>query len=184
MKKFFLLMLAASALLTLRASHVTTALTSGYVFKQGHDFKRVYGHGLVNVITFDTCYSSCGVWGGGAKLSYWRGTGHTEFLRMPTVMQQVPLTFYLRGMKEFDCRLQLYGSLGGGFTWIQEKSYLGCPRAVKGLGEIELGFSWPVHSCLFLTTAFRYLFPPQKAHSIRKIDVGGVDLRAGIEFSF
>ena len=73
--------------------------------------------------------------------------------------------------------------LGGGFAWIKEKSYLGCPTVYKGLGEIEVGLNYPIWRCIGITGALRYLFPPQ-SQGCDKIDVGGVDLRAGIGFSF
>ena len=140
---------------------------------------------MVNILTFDNCYYPHKHVGVGAKLSYWRATGHTDFLKLPTLLQQVPVIFYLRGIHEFCNNVRLYGSLGGGLTWIQEKSYLGCVHSVKGLGEIEIGLSWSLWRYGALTGAVRYVFPPQSVHNSRhKIDVGGCDLRAGIEFNF
>ena len=184
-QKIILSCIFMHALSSLHATYYTTALTSGYVFKQGDNSKKVYGHGIVDVLTFDNCYYPLKHLGVGAKLSYWRGTGHTDFLRMPTLLQQVPVTFYLRGMKEFDCHVRLYGSFGGGVTWVQEKSYLGNTSSAKGLGEIEVGLGWSFWRFLSLTAAVRYLFPPQSVHhSQHKVDVGGCDLRAGIECAF
>lgn len=159
------------------------ALTAGYVFKNDHRFKEVYGHGMVNIITADGCYYPCRYGGVGAKLSYWRATGETTFLGLHTLAQEVPLIFYLRGKKDFRCNVRLYGSLGGGFAWIQEKSYLGKVRTYKGLGELEVGLNYSMCGWANITTAIRYLFPPQSRRG-EKIDVGGVDLRAGIGFSF
>lgn len=166
-----------------RDCRFNTAFTAGYVFKNDCRFKNVYGHGMINAITADGCYSPWKHWGLGAKVGYWRAKGHTDFLRQCTLAQEVPLTVYLRGKKEFQCRLQLYGSLGGGFAWIKEKSYLGCPTTYKGLGELEVGLNYPIWRFINLTGAFRYLFPPQ-CHDGATIDVGGIDLRAGIGFSF
>lgn len=160
-----------------------TAITAGYVFKHDCAFKNVYGHGIVNVITADGCYYPWKHWGVGAKVSYWRAKGRTTFLRQRTLLQEMPFVIYLRGRKEFQCRLQLYGSLGGGIAWIKEKSYLPTERLHKGIGEVEIGINYPLWRCINIAGALRYLFPPQK-QLCETIDIGGVDVRAGIGFSF
>ncbi len=160
-----------------------TAFSAGYVFKNDCAFKDVYGHGMINAITADFCYYPWKHWGFGGKLSYWRAKGHTTFLEQCTLAQEVPVTLYLRAMKEFQCRLQLYGSLGGGFAWIKEKSYLGNVHTYKGIGELEVGLNYPLWRYINVVGAARYIFPPQK-QSGDTIDVGGVDLRAGIGFVF
>ena len=53
----------------------------------------------------------------------------------------------------------------------------------KGIGEAEIGLNYPLCKHLNLTTAFRYLFPRQCLGDV-KIDVGGFDLRAGLELFF
>jgi hypothetical protein len=160
-----------------------STLSAGYVFKSGSDFRKVYGPGMIDAITADWCYSGCGRWGGGAKVSYWRAKGRTTFLKQHSLLQEVPVTFYVRRLKNFDCGLQLNGSLGGGFAWIQEKSYLGKIRAYKGIGELEVGLNYPIWRCIKVVGALRYLFPPQSIAG-KIADVGGVDLRAGIGFAF
>lgn len=160
-----------------------TALTAGYVFKNDCNFKQVYGHGMANCITADVCYSACNRWGLGTKVSYWRATGCTTFLRQRTVLQEVPLTFYLRRIKNFDCGLQLYASLGGGVVWAKEKSYLGCLKLHKGIGEVEVGLNYQLWRNVNFTSAFRYLFPKQ-SQACRKVTIGGSDLRAGFAFLF
>lgn len=160
------------------------ALTAGYVFKHNDcAFKKVYGHGLVNIITADGCYYPWECWGIGGKVSYWRAHGRTTFLKQCTHLQEVPLTFYLRRIEDFRCGLQLYASLGGGVIWMKEKSYLGHVKRHKGIGEVEVGLNYPMWHCLNFTSAFRYLFPRQ-SESCKKVDVGGFDLRAGIELPF
>jgi hypothetical protein len=104
-------------------------------------------------------------------------------LNYQTVVQEVPVTIYARGRKNLSYGLQLYGSLGAGFAWIKEKSYLGNVHLYRGLGELEVGLNWNMWRCVNLTGAVRYLFPPQH-HEGAKFDAGGVDLRAGIGFSF
>jgi hypothetical protein len=160
-----------------------TALTAGYVFKHGCEFENVYGKGITNIITADGCYFPWEHWGFGAKVSYWRAKGKTAFLQQCTLLQQVPFIVYVRARKEFACRLQLYGSLGGGFTWVKETSYLPTERFIKGLGEIEVGVNYPIWRCINLVAAVRYLFPPQKQCG-ESVDFGGVDVRAGIGFTF
>lgn len=162
---------------------LTTDLSAGYVFKHDCRFKEVYGQGMVNIITADGCYYPWSFLGFGAKLSYWRAKGHTAFLQLRTHAQEVPFTVYVRGIKEFPCRFQLYGSLGAGLAWIKENSYLGDVHVTKGIGEIEVGFRYPFWRCLTIMSAFRYVFPPQSQKS-HTIDVGGCDLRAGIGLTF
>jgi hypothetical protein len=167
----------------------TIAFSSGYVFKNDSLFRKVYGLGAINVITTDFCYFPWKCWGFGTKVSYWRAKGHTTILKACTLLQEIPLTFYARAAHTTDSGVQLYGSLGGGFAYIKEKSYLPCIKAYKGLGEVEVGMHYPIHHCLHLTAAFRYLFPPQclyKKNNIdnHKFDVGGCDLRAGLSFLF
>lgn len=165
-------------------THFTTALTAGYVFKHDCRFKQVYGRGVTNVITADGCYYPWELWGFGAKLSYWRAKGHTAFLHQCTILQQIPVTLFIRKVHNFECcKLQPYASLGGGFIWTKEKSYLATERTYKGIGEVEVGLNWPVWRCMNVTGAFRYAFPPQKIEG-RTTDIGGCDLRAGIGFSF
>ncbi len=167
----------------------TSAFSAGYVFK--HDdrfFKEVYGRGMGNVITGDVCYYpfyDCPwqYWGVGGKISYWLAFGKTTFFKRHTTLHEVPLTVYIRRIIDLKCCLQLYGSLGGGAAWMREKSYLGKVHHWKGIGEVEVGLTYPLWYCFDFTSAFRYLFPRQKQSHI-KIDVGGFDLRAGIGFSF
>ncbi|HSW74093.1 MAG TPA: hypothetical protein VLG71_02965, partial [Candidatus Limnocylindria bacterium] len=116
-----------------------TLFTAGYVFKHDCFFNKVYGPGMINVITGDFCYYPWQAWGLGVKASYWRKHGRTLFLRQCSLLQEVPVTVYARAKKEFDCGLQLYGSLGAGVAWIKEKSYLGSTKVHKGLGEVEIG---------------------------------------------
>lgn len=161
-----------------------TAFTAGFVFK--HDdctFKEVYGRGIVNIITADGCYYFCKPWGIGAKVSYWRAHGCTMLLKQCSLLQEVPLTFYLRRIRDFQCGLQLYASLGGGVIWLKEKSYLGHVNFHKGVGEVEVGLNYPICHCLNVTGAFRYLFP-RECQAGKKVDVGGFDLRAGIAFIY
>lgn len=160
-----------------------TALTAGFVFKNDCKFKEVYGHGIANIITADGCYYPWECWGVGAKVSYWRAHGKTDFLRQCSLLQEVPVTFYVRRRTNFRCGLQLYASLGGGLIWLREKSYLGRAQLHKGIGEAEIGLSYPVWRHVNITSAFRYLFPRQ-SFAGEKVDIGGFDLRAGLEFPF
>jgi hypothetical protein len=162
---------------------VATALTSGYVFKRGQIFKEVYGHGITNILTADGCYYFQNNWGLGAKASYWRAHGQTTFLKQTTLLQEVPAIFYLRKLCQRPSGTQLYASLGGGFTWVKENSYLGTVSIFRGLGELEIGCNYPVWRSWNVTAAARYLFPPQNQNGTKK-DVGGVDLRAGIGFDW
>lgn len=162
----------------------STALTAGFVFKDDVVFKEVYGHGIINAITLDGCYYRWNPWGVGAKISYWRAKGKTTFLKYPSVVQEIPVTFYVRRLlRDFDCGVQAYASAGGGFVWLKEKSYIGTARLYKGIGEVEIGLFYPVWSCINITGAFRYLFPFQSIYC-EKSQVGGFDLRAGIAFLF
>ena len=192
MKKTFLLFLVSWSLVTVavygdalqkRDACLTTAFTAGYVFKQDCIFKEVYGHGLVNIITADACYYPWELWGLGAKVSYWRAHGRTTFLKQCSFLHEVPLTFYVRRITDFMCGLQAYASLGGGLVWIKEKSYLGKVRQHAGIGEVEFGLSYPLWRCIDITGALRYLFP-RRSEWGQKVEVGGLDLRAGIGFSF
>jgi hypothetical protein len=158
-------------------------LTAGYVFKHDCTFKEVYGRGVINAITGDFCYYPCKHGGIGAKISYWRKKGCTEFLQLRAIVQETPITVYLRAIKKFECNLDLYGSIGGGAIWTKEKSYLGKTTFWKGIGELEVGTMYPIWKCIEITGALRYLFPPQ-THNEKKVNVGGVDVRAGIGFTF
>lgn len=165
----------------------STAFTAGYVFKRDSAFKQIYGRGVINIITVDGCYYIYSPWGIGAKVSYWRAKGHTEFLKQRSFLQEFPITFYLRRIKDFSCGLQIYGSLGGGVMLIKEKSYLGDAKLHKGIGELEFGLNYPIWNCINFSTAFRYVFPRAldcKSSCDPKLDIGGLDLRAGLELRF
>lgn len=165
-------------------SRFSGAFTTGYVFKNDDCvFKKVHGHGMGNVITGDGCYYPWESWGIGMKVSYWLAIGHTTFLKRRTLLQEVPITFYVRKLFDVGHDVQMYASLGGGIAWIKEQSYLGHVHTTKGIGEAEVGLNYPVQRRLYFTTALRYLFPRQ-SQGCEKIDVGGVDLRAGLGFAF
>ena len=164
-------------------SHFNTALTTGYVFKNKQRFHDVYGHGIANLITADGCYYTGEYMGFGANVAYWRGQGSTSFLRQHTLLQQVPVVLYVRGIKRFGFGLDVYGSLGGGFIWTKEKSYLGRTRVYNGIGAVEVGAAYPIWRCIELTAAFRYLFPPQ-TQAGQTVDIGGCDLRIGFGITF
>lgn len=162
----------------------TTAFTTGFVFK--HDdctFKQVYGRGIQNVITGDVCYYPWECWGIGAKVSYWREKGRTALFHECTLLQEVPITFYVRKLSERWCNWQAYYSLGGGVIIVKEKSYLGCVDLHKGIGEVEVGLNYSWCDCFDITGAFRYLFP-RVCFCDKRIDVGGFDLRVGIGFAY
>lgn len=159
------------------------AFTSGYVFKHDSRFRDIYGQGIINAITADFCYYLRQCWGFGTKLSYWRAKGRTAFLQQRTIIQEVPLVAYLRGIKTFDGGTQVYGSFGGGFVWLKEKSYLASQHTYKGLGEVEVGINSPVWHRLNVTLALRYLFPSQ-CYCGNNVNVGGLDMRAGFGISF
>lgn len=164
--------------------YFTSALTTGFVFKQGDClFREVYGRGIENVITADLHYYFCPSWGIGAKLGYWRATGCTTTFKRCTKLEQIPFTISLRGISQCRRGVQLYASLGGGVMAIREKSYLGCVKANKGVGEVEAGLIYHARSYFDLTCAFRYLFP-HSCICTTKADIGGIDLRAGIGFTF
>lgn len=190
MKKILLVSIAFLSVITCIVSAAqedytrwSTALTSGYVFKHNARFKQVYGQGIVNILTGDGYYYFCEHWGLGAIIGYWRAQGATNFLQQPTLLQQVPATIAGKGKYEFDCGVQLYGALGAGFIWTKENSYLDNTGFFKGIGTLEAGITYSVYHCFEITGAFRYLFPPQK-QAYHTVDIGGCDLRAGIEFSF
>ena len=189
MKKIVVLLtvIALHSSLTSASDHDqnhSIAFTSGYVFK--HDdalFKQIYGYGMGNLITIDSCYQFKCSWWLGTKLSVWFARGHTPTFKRRTTLTEVPLTFYLGKSISFDNCLQLYAALGGGVTWINENSYLGNAHTTKGIGEVEAGLFYPISCHVNFTSAFRYLFPRQKQNKIQ-MDPGGFDLRAGIEVPF
>lgn len=157
--------------------------TAGYVFKHDQVFKQVYGPGIANLITGDLCYALPQSWGLGGKLSYWRAHGETDFLEMPTVLHEVPITLYICKMHNFDSGRQIYGSLGGGVICIKETSYLGQVVLHNGIGEVEVGFSTPLWCRCKLTSALRYLFPSYTKCDT-KASIGGLELRAGLGFAW
>ncbi len=161
----------------------SSSFSAGYVFKNDSKFKDVYGHGVINALTADICYYPWKCWGLGSKISYWRKKGRTAFLQLRSIIQEVPITFYLRRIKEFNCGLIAYASLGGGLIWLKEKSYLGKVLFHKGIGELEAALEYPIWRCITILGAFRYLFPP-RSRSCENVVLGGFDLRAGIGFSF
>jgi hypothetical protein len=167
-----------------------TAVSAGFVFKNNDClFKRVYGQGVVNVITVDGCWYFKEHWGIGAQISYWHAKGKTTVLNRSTCLQEIPITFYVR--KRWDCwdNFMPYLSLGGGFIHIREQSYLGSIERNAGIGQLEAGFNQYFGECFFITGALRYLFPQQRicrttCYNVDKAEVGGVDLRIGFGFSY
>lgn len=162
----------------------SAALTSGFVFKHNDcRFKEIYGRGMINVITGDFCYYASCLGGIGMKVSYWQRKGRTACFNQAACLQEVPITFYLRGLMNVSCRLQGYASLGGGLIWLNEKSYLGHVKKWEGIGEAEIGLNYAILGCFDFTTAFRYLFPRHCQNGIT-FDAGGLELRAGFGWSF
>lgn len=158
------------------------ACTSGYIWKHDQVFKKIYGQGIPDLITVDGCYYPCCYGGIGLKASYWEKKGCTSCLKQPTRLQEVPLIGYVRA--RIGTWLQSYISLGGGAIFVREQSYLGCIKTTPGIGEFEWGFNYYPHKNVYLTTAFRYLFPRHTYDGVRAADVGGLGLRAGFGLSF
>jgi len=192
-KKLIIISVLASAVATPASASIfrrsetnfSGAFTAGYVFKRDHLFKEVYGLGAINIITADGCYTPFEYWGIGAKISYWFTPGDTTFFGRDTFLQEVPFTAYLRGILNMHCGLRLYASLGGGGIWAYEKSYLGKAHVLKPIGEAELGMNYCIYHRVNFTAAARYLFPREAVTCppcVRKIDLGGFDIRAGIGF--
>ena len=161
----------------------SSAFSSGYVFKNDCRFQKVYGRGMIDIITGAFVFYPWDFWGLGLKVSYWQAKGNSTLFNFNTKLREIPLMLTLQRLLIFKHGIELYFSAGGGAAWIKEKSYLDTIKFWKGLGEIEIGANWPLYKNLKLTTAFRYLFPRQFLCS-EKIDVGGCDLRGGLEFSF
>ncbi len=160
------------------------AFTTGYVFKHDDsDFNIIYKNGIQNIITVDACYYFLESIGIGSKVSYWKTKGQTTFLKNPTKLQEVPLTFYLRTLLSTGGTFQPYISLGGGAIFMLEKSYSETIKAAKGIGEFEVGLNLFVSRYFDVTAAFRYLFP-RETFNKQKADIGGFDLRAGIGFAY
>lgn len=166
-----------------KSPRCSTAFSAVYVFKNDCQFKEIYGHGMINIITGNFVYYPWDFWGIGATTSYWRAKGRTTFLQFCTTAKEIPLTFSIRRLVISKHDIEFYAALGGGVTWLKEKSDIEQIKLHKEIGEIEVGLKYPIYHCLKLTTAFRYLFPPQCICDV-KTDVGGVDLRAGFELSF
>lgn len=167
-----------------KSHYFTAALSAGYVFK--HDdclFKNVYGEGIANILTADGCYYPGDFWGVGAKIGYWLARGRTTVSHRRTHIQEIPITFYLRGRINCRCGLQPYASVGGGVIFIEERSYLGRVSTHKGIGEGEIGMNYVANNGLTIIGAFRYLFPREMVCG-QRVDVGGFDIRAGIGFSY
>jgi hypothetical protein len=175
--------IAHQKLADVESPRFSSAFSAGYVFKNDCRFKDVYGLGMVNIITGDFVYYPWDFWGIGVKTSYWRAKGRTTFLNFCTKLEEIPLTFTVRRLLIFKNNLEFYASLGGGIIWMREKSQLEKIKMLKGIGEVELGLNYPICNHLKITTAFRYLFPRQFLGNT-KIDVGGLDLRAGFELAF
>lgn len=157
------------------------ALTTGYVWKTDSCFKQVYGKGIQDVITFDGCYRPLDHLGVGIKTSYWQATGKTTARKKHTKIWEVPLLVYLRGI--IGEKLQGYASLGGGVIFSQEKSYLGKVKKIAGIAEAEVGMNYYFYQDLYVTGAFRCLFPKTKKCGER-VQLGGYGLRAGLGISF
>lgn len=157
------------------------AFTSGYIWKNDHNFKQTYGNGIPDYITADACFYPLTYAGVGVKTSYWEAKGKTMNMNQPAKLYEVPLIGYLR--LRYGYWLQGYVSLGGGAIFLKEKSYLGVVTQIVGIGEAEIGFNYFPHTNFYLTGAFRYLFPRQKS-SGETVDFGGYGLRGGIGFCY
>lgn len=165
-----------------KSKNFDIAFTSGYIWKHDKNFKKIYGSGIPDLITIDAFFTPVeGSFGFGVKSSYWEKHGKTSCLHQCTKIQEIPTIFYVRG--KIGGWLQLYISLGGGAIVIKETSYLGKVKTHTGVGEFELGLNYYQFKNLYLTGAFRALFPRKYCNGDR-VDFGGLGLRAGIGFSF
>lgn len=158
------------------------ALTSGFVFKRDEHFKKVYGRGIIDIITADLCCYQWNHIGLGIKSSYWRQKGKTTVLKNHATIQEIPLIGYIRAPFGSH-KAQGYVSLGGGCIFLKEKSPIGKVHAHTGIGEAELGFNYCFHTRFYLTGASRVLFTKQTIHGTCA-DVGGIGLRAGLGVTF
>lgn len=166
-----------------KRSTVDLALSTGYIWKNDHHFKKVYGQGIEDIITLDGCYWFSRYVGVGLKGSYWSADGKTTVLKKSTHVKEVPAIAYLRA--RIGCVIQLYGSLGVGGIYVHEKSYLGQVNTSAWCGEAEIGLNYYFAKHIYLTTAFRYLYSRKEIHSLHEnADFGGYGIRGGLGCDF
>jgi opacity protein-like surface antigen len=157
-----------------------TALGFGYQFKSDEYFKEVYNNGTVDY-TADVGYWIKKNIALGVKVSYLSKKGETSFYKSETHLKQIPVVGYLKAGLEIGKKLQGYVSLGMGYMFFKEESYIGTIDEKQFGWEIESGVEYSFAKQLYVLCAARYqsfkkTFPEMnETHQL-----GGTDIRLGI----
>jgi hypothetical protein len=181
MKHFLFLLLITSPLAA--AFPVDFSVTTGYVWKNDHDFSRSYGSGVRDQVTLDLCYWFWCTYGIGLKGSLWETDGHIEGCDRASRFEEIPIILYLRARR--GQRLQAFWSLGGGVIAAHERSCRGKFTHLVPAGEGEVGLSYHVRPCFFTTIAARYIYSRQVLSGTdHHRDYGGFGIRGGVGVTF
>ncbi|MCX6995399.1 MAG: hypothetical protein NTY13_06330, partial [Chlamydiae bacterium] len=157
--------------------------SSGYVWKSDRYFKEVYGNGIEDIITLDSTWWISRHYGMGLKGSYWSANGRVIGIPEPTNVWQIPLVFSLKG--RIGSTFQVYGSIGVDFIIVCESNFLGEANQRAWGGEVEGGINYFFYKQIYLNAACRYIYSRKFITAVQDTaDFGGLDVRAGIGFSF
>jgi opacity protein-like surface antigen len=157
-----------------------TALGFGYQFKSDQYFKLVYDNGMVDYT------ADLGYWFGkhiasGIKVSYSGEKGETALLKSETRLKQIPVVGYVKAGLEIGKKWQGYVSLGMGYMFFKEESYIGTVKESQFGWEIESGIEFSFAKRFYFLGAARYqsfkkTFPEMnETHQL-----GGTDIRLGL----
>jgi opacity protein-like surface antigen len=161
-------------------ANLYTALGFGYQFKSDQYFKLVYDNGLVDYT------ADVGYWFGkhiasGIKVSYSSKKGKTVLLKSETRLRQIPVVGYLKAGLEIGKKWQGYISLGIGYMFFKEESYIGKIKESQFGWEIESGIEYSFAKNFYFLCAARYQSFKKTFPEINEThQLGGTDLRLGI----
>ena len=157
-----------------------TALGFGFQFKSDEYFKQVYHNGIVDY-TADVGYWIKKNIALGIKVSYLSKKGETLFYKSETRLKQIPVVVYLKGGVKIRKRMLGYVSLGIGYIFFKEESYIGKIDEKQFGWEIESGIEYPFVRKLYVLCAVRYQsFKKSFPEMNETHQLGGTDIRLGL----
>lgn len=158
------------------------AVALSYQWKSDKYYQLVYDKGVLNYLT-DAGYWFSNNFASGIKVSYLTNRGETSLLKKETKLRQISVMVYIKAA--IGRKLKSYFSLGAGYLFFKEESYIATVDESHIGWEGEIGFEFSLTESLYLmgslrNQSFRKSFPELGETQ----QLGGKDLRIGIGFRF
>jgi opacity protein-like surface antigen len=154
----------------------------GFQWKSDENYQLVYNNGSLNY------FIDAGYWFGknfafGIKFNVLSQNGETSVLKEETKLRQTYLMGYVKAGIGF--KIRGYISLGGGFLFFKEESYMATVDENHFGFDVEIGTEVSLTDTLYLLGTVRYLSFKKSFFDLGETQqLGGTELRFGIGYRF